>query len=113
MQFWQLLPTKLAFSLLNLVSGGSGGCAFDEYWCRFEGVSICIAHNLTCNGENDCGNFEDEMGCQSECFDDEVRNFVIVKCFQLKNNNLTEWLQHTFCKLEPCPTAIVHRMYTL
>ena len=37
------------------------GCRFDDFLCSNQ---KCVQFNLTCNGNNDCGDWSDELRCR-------------------------------------------------
>lgn len=41
------------------------GCRTHEFSCN---NSACVHHALRCNGENDCGDFSDEMNCKNQSY---------------------------------------------
>jgi len=44
------------------------GCLPDEFYCPKLNTIKCISKELVCDGNNDCGNEEDETNCQKKCF---------------------------------------------
>jgi len=59
---------KLPFPGLPQLKTSEFGCPSDEFYCPKLNTTKCISKELVCDGNNDCGNLEDETNCQNKCF---------------------------------------------
>ena len=59
---------------------GCSGCNANEYSCESD-VAECVSDSVICDGENNCGYYEDEMGCQ-------LILLIVLSCLQIKKREL-------------------------